>query len=95
MSKRADQDAPPAIARAFGSDCVVVPIAAILPVKAIEKTAKSSHKYRQIAASMLASGERRGEFTRAIQGGEVDRNRLYGFGRVRRGVADSGHGQAA
>ena len=56
MSKRADQDSPPAIAQAFGSDCVVVSIAAILPVKAIEKTAKSSHKYRQIAASIREIG---------------------------------------
>ena len=44
------------IAQAFGSDCVVVPIASILPVKAIEKTAKSSHKYRQIAASIREIG---------------------------------------
>ena len=42
--------------RPFGSDCVVVPIASILPVKAIEKTAKSSHKYRQIAASIREIG---------------------------------------
>src|SRR3984885_14403495 len=40
------------IAQAFGSECVVVPLASILPVKSIEKTAKSSHKYRQIAASI-------------------------------------------
>jgi ParB-like chromosome segregation protein Spo0J len=39
-----------------GSDCVVIPIASILPVKAIEKTAKSSHKYRQIAASIREIG---------------------------------------
>jgi ParB-like chromosome segregation protein Spo0J len=56
MSKRIDQDVSPAIAQAFGSDCVVVPIASILPVKAIEKTAKSSHKYRQIAASIREIG---------------------------------------
>jgi RepB plasmid partitioning protein/ParB-like nuclease domain len=35
---------------------VVIPIASILPVKAIEKTAKSSHKYRQIAASIREIG---------------------------------------
>src|SRR5260370_32265614 len=56
MSKSVDQDASPAIAQAFGSDCVVIPIASILPVKAIETTAKSSHKYRQIAASIREIG---------------------------------------
>jgi len=56
MSKPVDQSASPAIAQAFGSDCVVIPIASILPVKAIEKTAKSSHKYRQIAASIREIG---------------------------------------
>jgi len=42
--------------RQFGSDFVVVQINSILPVKAIEKTAKSSHKYRQIAASIREIG---------------------------------------
>src|SRR5437763_2215113 len=56
MSKCADQDLSPTIAQAFGSDCVVVPLASILPVKAVEKTAKSSHKYRQIAASIREIG---------------------------------------
>ena len=56
MSKRVDQDVSPAIAQAFGSDCLVIPIASILPVKAIEKTVKSSHKYRQIAASVREIG---------------------------------------
>ena len=44
------------VTQAFGSDCVVVPIASILPVKAIEKTTKSSHKYKQIAASIREIG---------------------------------------
>ena len=39
-----------------GSGTVTASIAAILPVKAIEKTAKSSHKYRQIAASIREIG---------------------------------------
>jgi hypothetical protein len=56
MNKAVDQKASPAIAQAFGSDCVVIPITSILPVKAIEKTAKSSHKYRQIAASIREIG---------------------------------------
>src|ERR1700676_4389317 len=56
MSKPVDQDGSPTIAHAFGSDGVVVPIASILPERAIEKTAKSSHKYRQIAASIREIG---------------------------------------
>jgi len=56
MIRSNETDASSTIAQAFGSDCVVVPIAAILPVKAIEKTAKSSHKYRQIAASIREIG---------------------------------------
>src|SRR3979490_2413915 len=56
MNKRLDQDVSPTIVQAFSSDWVVIPIASILPVKAIEKTAKSSHKYRQIAASIREIG---------------------------------------
>jgi hypothetical protein len=32
MNRPVDPDAPDRIAQAFGSDCVVVPIASILPV---------------------------------------------------------------
>jgi hypothetical protein len=56
MSNRIDPDVLETVAQAFSSDFVVVPIASILPVKAIEKTAKSSHKYRQIAASIREIG---------------------------------------
>src|ERR1700690_4284950 len=56
MSKGVDDNTSPAIAQAFSSDCVVVSIASILPVKAMEKTVKSSHKYRQIAASIREIG---------------------------------------
>src|SRR5580692_12505299 len=56
MNRPVDPDAPDRIAQAFGSDCVVVSIASILPVKAIEKNTKSSHKYRQIAASIREIG---------------------------------------
>jgi hypothetical protein len=56
MSKPAEPDVLEAVAQAFSSDFVVVPIASILPVKAIERTAKSSHKYRQIAASIREIG---------------------------------------
>jgi hypothetical protein len=47
---------PYAIVRAFEDDCVLVPIASILPVRALRKTVKSSHKYRQIAASIREVG---------------------------------------
>jgi hypothetical protein len=47
---------PDAIVRAFEDDCVLVPIASILPVRALRKTVKSSHKYRQIAASIREVG---------------------------------------
>src|SRR3984893_389308 len=56
MSNPIDPDVLETVAQAFSSDFVVVPIASILPVKAIEKTAKSSHKYRQIAASIREIG---------------------------------------
>jgi len=56
MSNPVDQNATPPITQAFDSDCVVIPFASILPAKAIEKTAKSSHKYRQIAASIREIG---------------------------------------
>src|SRR6266851_366460 len=56
MSKPVDTSSSNTIAQAFGSDFVVVQIDSILPVKAIEKTAKSSHKYRQIAASIREIG---------------------------------------
>src|SRR5258707_15844748 len=56
MSNRIDPDVLETVAQAFSSDFVVLPIASILPVKAIEKTAKSSHKYRQIAASIREIG---------------------------------------
>src|SRR5580704_801668 len=56
MSKFVEPEVLETVAQAFDPDCVVVPIAAILPVKAIKKTAKSSHKYRQIAASIREIG---------------------------------------
>jgi RepB plasmid partitioning protein/ParB-like nuclease domain len=56
MNKHVEPNKSDTIAQAFGSDCVVVPIASILPVKAIEKNTKSSHKYRQIAASIREIG---------------------------------------
>jgi len=56
MSKPVEPQILDTVAQAFSSDFVVLPIASILPVKAIEKTAKSSHKYRQIAASIREIG---------------------------------------
>jgi hypothetical protein len=55
MSKPAEATSK-TITQAFGSEFVVVQIGSILPVKAIEKTTKSSHKYRQIAASIREIG---------------------------------------
>src|ERR1700733_4782905 len=55
MSKPAEATSN-TITQAFGSEFVVVQISSILPVKAIEKTTKSSHKYRQIAASIREIG---------------------------------------
>src|SRR6202047_1390266 len=56
MSKFVEPEVLESVAQAFSSDFVVVPIASILPVKAIEKNTKSSHKYRQIAASIREIG---------------------------------------
>src|ERR1700722_17054772 len=56
MNKHVEPDTSGTITQAFVSDCVVVPIASILPVKAIEKNTKASHKYRQIAASIREIG---------------------------------------
>lgn len=50
-SRRSD-----AVIRAFEDDCVLLPIASILPVRSLRKTVKSSHKYRQIAASIREVG---------------------------------------
>src|SRR6478735_10698489 len=56
MTKMIEPQVLDTVAQAFSSDFVVVPIASILPVKAIETTTKSSHKYRQIAASIREIG---------------------------------------
>src|ERR1700676_160312 len=44
------------VIQAFSSDTLVVAIEAILPVRTIGKTVKSSHKYRQIASSIAEIG---------------------------------------
>ena len=56
MNKPLDPQTLETVAQAFDSDFVIIPIASILPVKAIEKTVKSSHKYRQILASIREVG---------------------------------------
>ncbi|MCW2314488.1 hypothetical protein M2322_000008 [Rhodoblastus acidophilus] len=47
---------PETVALAFENDCIVLPIAAILPVRTLRKTVKASQKYRQIAASVREVG---------------------------------------
>jgi hypothetical protein len=51
-----ERRSPEAIICAFEDDCVLLPIANILPVKTLRKTVKSSHKYHQIAASIREVG---------------------------------------
>lgn len=49
-----DQATPPIIA--FETDCVSVPIEALLPVRPPRATVKASHKYQQIRASVMEIG---------------------------------------
>jgi RepB plasmid partitioning protein/ParB-like nuclease domain len=56
MNKTVDPQLIEVVAQAFDSDFVTIPISSILPVKAIGKTVKSSHKYRQILASIREVG---------------------------------------
>jgi hypothetical protein len=56
MNRYVSPDTLEEVIQAFSSDTVVVALDAILPVRAIGKTVKSSHKYRQIAASIKEIG---------------------------------------
>jgi hypothetical protein len=56
MNELVSPDTLGGIVQAFSSDTVVVPIDSILPVRAIGKTVKASHKYRQIACSIEEIG---------------------------------------
>jgi ParB-like chromosome segregation protein Spo0J len=56
MNKTVDPQLIEVVAQAFDSDFVAIPISSILPVKAIGTTVKSSHKYRQILASIREVG---------------------------------------
>lgn len=56
MNRFVKPDALEEVIQAFSSDTLVIAIDAILPVRAIDKTVKSSHKYRQIATSIAEIG---------------------------------------
>ena len=47
---------PDAVTLGFESDCVTVPVEAVLPVRALSASVKSSRKYRQITASIKEVG---------------------------------------
>ncbi len=55
MSKK-KSSSPRTVAFGFENDCITLPVASILPVRVIAKTAKSSRKYRQITASIREVG---------------------------------------
>jgi ParB-like chromosome segregation protein Spo0J len=44
------------VVQGFDGSCLTIPLSAILPVRAIGKTVKVSHKYKQIAASIREIG---------------------------------------
>jgi hypothetical protein len=56
MNTAASVESSVPVSQAFQSDTVVVALDQLLPVKAIGKAAKASHKYRQIAKSILEIG---------------------------------------
>jgi hypothetical protein len=56
MKRDDTEPLPETVNCAFEDDCVLLPIATILPVKTLRKTVKSSHKYHQIAASIREVG---------------------------------------
>ncbi|MGZ5872096.1 MAG: plasmid partitioning protein RepB C-terminal domain-containing protein [Bradyrhizobium sp.] len=56
MNRFVKPDVLEEVIQAFSSDTAVIAIDAILPVRAIGKTVKSSHKYRQIASSITEIG---------------------------------------
>ena len=53
---RSKRKTPGAVALGFESDCVTLPVEAVLPVKALSASVKSSRKYRQITASIKEVG---------------------------------------
>jgi hypothetical protein len=56
MNRLVNPDTLEDVIQAFNSDTLIVAIDAILPVRTIGKTVKSSHKYRQIASSIAEIG---------------------------------------
>lgn len=56
MNRFVKPDTLEEVIQAFSSDTLIIAIGAILPVRAIGKTVKSSHKYRQIATSIAEIG---------------------------------------
>jgi hypothetical protein len=56
MSAITSQVSAHEVMRAFASDCITVSLSSLLPVKSIPKNVKSSHKYRQISASIQEIG---------------------------------------
>jgi RepB plasmid partitioning protein/ParB-like nuclease domain len=56
MNRFEKPDALEEVIQAFSSDTAIIEIDAILPVRSIGKTVKSSHKYRQIASSIAEIG---------------------------------------
>jgi len=53
---RGKRKTPDAVTLGFESDCVTVPVEAVLPVRALSASVKSSRKYRQITASIKEVG---------------------------------------
>ncbi len=53
---RGKRATPDAVTLGFESDCVTVPVEAVLPVRTLGTSVKSSRKYRQIAASIKEVG---------------------------------------
>src|SRR6266436_8780808 len=56
MNRYVKPDTLEEVIQAFSSDTLLIAIDAILPVRTIGKTVKSSHKYRQIASSIAEIG---------------------------------------
>lgn len=56
MSRGSKSATPEAVTLGFESDCVTVPVKAVLPVRTLGASVKSSRKYRQITASIKEVG---------------------------------------
>ena len=56
MNECTSLDALKPVLRAFDADTLIIPIASILPVRAVGNSVKASHKYRQIACSIEEIG---------------------------------------